>query len=302
MSSMPVNNHNHLIAGGQTFAPEGWFEVNRMVHPKKIFGKPSITMLGVVFDNVNLMEAIACIEAMIVARKPSYVVTANVDFVVQARRDAELRRILNNANLLLCDGTPLVWASHWLGDPLPERVAGSDLVPQLIRVAAKKNHRLFFLGATPEASAQAVANVRAQFPNLEIAHYSPPFRPLNQIDNEEIVRRILAAQPDILLVAFGCPKAEKWMAANFQPLGVPVTIGVGATIDFLAGRVKRAPLWMQCAGLEWVFRLWQEPRRLFKRYATDFWCFGWAMAGEFWRVKFRRRFSKKNSKTTRGTP
>lgn len=246
-------------------------------------------ILGVEFDRVTFTGAMERMEAMIASRRPHYAVTANVDFLVLARRDPELRRILNEAHLTLCDGTPLVWASRLLGHPLPERVAGSDLAPQLLRLAAEKHWRLFFLGATPEANAQAVANVRAQFPNLEIGHYSPPFRPLPGMNHGEIRKRIRAARPDILFVAFGCPKAEKWMAMNYRTLGVPVMIGVGGTIDLLAGRLKRAPGWMQRAGLEWIFRLGQEPRRLFRRYATDLCRFGWAMAAELGRAIFRAR-------------
>ncbi len=120
------------------------------------------------------------------------------------------------------------------------------------------------------------------------------------MDNEEITKQIRAARPDILLVAFGCPKAEKWIAANYRALGVPVTIGVGGTIDFLAGRIKRAPVWMQRAGLEWIFRFWQEPGRLFKRYATDLWHFGCAMIAEICRMKFRARRKPGISKITKG--
>lgn len=219
---------------------------------------------------------------MIASRRPHYIATANVDFLAHAQHDAELRRILLNANLVLCDGTPLVWASRLLGNPLPERVAGSDLMPHLLDAAARKKYRLFFLGATAEANEQAAANVRTQFADVIIAgHYSPPFRPLAEMDNEEIARRIRAARPDILFVAFGCPKAEKWIAMNYRALGVPVTIGVGATIDFLAGRVRRAPVWMRRAGVEWVFRLWQEPRRLFKRYLGDLRIFAMAMFAQF---------------------
>ncbi|HSY17055.1 MAG TPA: WecB/TagA/CpsF family glycosyltransferase [Candidatus Acidoferrales bacterium] len=251
--------------------------------------RPAIAMLGVTFDNLTLSDAMACIEDMVAIREPRYVVTANVDFLVRARGDEDLHRILLDAHLVLCDGTPLVWMSRLLGNPLPERVAGSDLVPALIRMAALNKHRLFFLGATPEANAQAIANVRKQFPAAIVDGYSPPFRPLPEMDNAEIAARIRAAQPDILFVAFGCPKAEKWMAAHFKSLGVPVTIGVGGTIDFLAGRMKRAPLWMQRAGVEWIFRLWQEPGRLFARYATDLWQFTWAMAWQLWRMKIHPR-------------
>jgi N-acetylglucosaminyldiphosphoundecaprenol N-acetyl-beta-D-mannosaminyltransferase len=145
---------------------------------------------------------------------------------------------------------------------------------------------LFFLGGTPEANEAAVANLRSRFPRVNIAgHYSPPFRPLHEMDHAEIARRVRAARPDLLFVSFGCPKAEKWIAMHYLALGVPVTMGVGATIDFLAGRVKRAPLWMQRAGLEWVFRLCQEPRRLFRRYATDLWHFSWGIGAQWWRTR-----------------
>src|SRR5690242_1976963 len=138
-----------------------------------IDGTRRIALFGVVFDPVTFDEALKRIEAMVASRQAHYIATANVDFVVQARRDEELRQILFDAPLVLCDGTPLVWASRLLGNPLPERVAGSDLVPELLRLAARKKYRLFFLGAAPEAGAQAAANVRAQYPDVEVSHYSP---------------------------------------------------------------------------------------------------------------------------------
>lgn len=247
-----------------------------------------VAILGVPFDPVTIDSAIARISDMIGSRRPAYVVTPNVDFLVQARRDAELRRILLEAPLVLCDGKPLVWASRWLGNALPERVAGADLVPRFIALAEQRGFRLFLLGATPEANGRAVARLRERHPGLVIAgHYSPPFRPLDRMDNEEIAGRIRAARPDVVLVSFGCPKQEKWIARNYRTLGVPVCIGVGATIDFLAGQVRRAPRWMQRTGLEWTFRLVQEPRRLFRRYADDLRCFGGAILAQWWRMHRR---------------
>jgi len=257
-------------------------------------------ILGVRFDQVTLAEAVERIDEMVLSAEPHYVVTPNVDFLVQAGRDELLRQILLDAHLVLCDGTPLVWASRWLRNPLPERVAGSDLAPQIIRLAAERNYRLFFLGATPEANAEAVAKVRAQFPSLEISQFSPPFRPLAEMDHEEIGRRIRAAQPHILFAAFGCPKGEKWMAMNYRSLGVPVMVSVGATIDFLAGRVKRAPVWMQRGGVEWVFRLGQEPRRLFRRYAADVWPFAWGITAQWWNQ--RKRSIKLQTSSFREAP
>jgi N-acetylglucosaminyldiphosphoundecaprenol N-acetyl-beta-D-mannosaminyltransferase len=246
--------------------------------PDVPIARAPIAILGVPFDNVTMAEAVEQIEAMIVSRRPHYVVTANVDFLVQARHDVELRHIIAGADLVLCDGTPVAWASRLLGNRLAERVAGADLAPVMIRTAAAKGYRVFFLGATPESTSKAVARLRAQFPGLVIAgHYSPPFRPLLEMDHETIRRHVLAAQPDLVLVAFGCPKQEKWMGMHYRALGVPVTIGVGATIDFLAGQVRRAPVWMQRHGVEWVFRLAQEPRRLFKRYFKDLFGFSWGL-------------------------
>jgi N-acetylglucosaminyldiphosphoundecaprenol N-acetyl-beta-D-mannosaminyltransferase len=229
-----------------------------------------VAILGVPFDHVTIDQAVSRIDAMIASRRPHYVVTANVDFLVQAHRDVELRRILLEADLVLCDGTPLVWASRLLGNPLPERVAGSDLAPGLIRAAAEKGHRLFFLGAAPGVAEEAAVKLRQQYPKLNIVGtYAPPFSNLLEMDHQEIVRRVHEAKPDILMVSFGCPKQEKWIAMHHRTLGVPVAIGVGATIDFLAGRVKRAPDWMRRTGTEWLYRLMQEPKRLYRRYAND---------------------------------
>jgi N-acetylglucosaminyldiphosphoundecaprenol N-acetyl-beta-D-mannosaminyltransferase len=244
-----------------------------------------VAVLGVPFDHVTIDEAIARLEEMIASRRPHYVVTANVDFLVQAHRDVELRRILLEADLVLCDGTPVLWASRWLGNALPERVAGSDLAPALIRAAAEKGHRLFFLGAAPGVAAEAEARLKRQYPKLNIVGtYAPPFSHLLEMDHAEITRRVRDANPDILLVSFGCPKQEKWIAMHHRSLGVPVAIGVGATIDFLAGRVKRAPAWMRVTGTEWLYRLLQEPRRLFRRYASDLAYFLPTLTAQWWRL------------------
>ena len=254
-----------------------------MTSPYKLSASASrhpVAILGVPFDPVTASEAVARIERMIAEGNPHYLVTANVDFLVQARKDIELHRIFLNADLVLCDGTPIVWASRLLGTPLPERVAGADLAPLLIEVAARKGYRLFFLGASTESAQEAVTRLRARYPNLFVDYYSPPFSSLLEMEHEECRRRISAARPDLLFVALGCPKQEKWMAMHYRSMGVPVTIGVGGTIDFLAGRLRRAPVWMQRTGAEWLFRLAQEPRRLLRRYSHDLWSFGWAFLAE----------------------
>ena len=249
-----------------------------------------IVILGVPFDKLTLAEAVAVIEQMIATRQPHYLATANVDFVVQALRDVELRRILYEAHMVLCDGTPLVWATRWLGNPLPERVAGSDLVPELLKVAEQNGYRVFFLGGKEEIIQQALANLKINHPQLQVAgHLSPPFAPLLEMDHAGICQTIRAANPDLLFVSFGCPKQEKWINMNYRALNVPVAVGVGATIDFLAGAVSRAPRWMQQAGLEWIYRLCQEPRRLVRRYGTDLWVFGRAILVQWWQLQARRR-------------
>lgn len=265
---------NEVASAFARFTGPGWI-ANR-VERRSI---APVSILGIPFDPLTMSQAIEAIEQMIASGRPHYIATANVDFLVQSLEDRELRQILLDADLVLCDGTPLLWVSRWLGNPLPERVAGADLVPVLLRAAAEKGYRIFFLGGKPEVAARAVERLRAQYPGIEIAgHYSPPFAPLEKMDNAEIGRRIREAQPHVLLVSFGCPKAEKWISMTYRQLGVPVAMGVGATIDFLAGEVKRAPVWMQRAGLEWVFRFLQEPSRLGPRYGKDLRRFGWAFA------------------------
>src|SRR5689334_18085205 len=160
-----------------------------------------IPILGVPFDKVTMSEAIASVERMIASRQPHYLVTPNVDFVVQAQSDVELRRILFDADLVVCDGTPLAWVSRLFNHPLPERVAGADLVPHLIRIAAEKGYRLFLLGASPESAKTAAENLRRKYPGLAVSFYSPPFKHLLEMNHPEITRRIREAQPDLLLVS-----------------------------------------------------------------------------------------------------
>jgi len=231
---------------------------------------PPIVMMGVPIDRVGMTDTLNIIDQMIASGTPHVLATANVDFLAQVQEDRVLQRILHDADLILCDGTPLLWMSNLLGDPSPERVAGSDLVPLLFDRAVEKNYRVFFLGGREEVIPIAREKILQRWPKLQIAGmYSPPFAPYDEMNHADICRRINEAKPDILLVSFGCPKQEKWVAQNFRQAAVPVAIGVGATIDFLAGTVKRAPVWMRKFGLEWFYRVLQEPKRLAQRYWTD---------------------------------
>lgn len=229
-----------------------------------------VAVLGVPFAPLDTTEAIAAIRDMIRSRRAHQIVTANVDFLVQAHRDAELRRILLDADLVLCDGAPVRWASRWLGNPLPARVAGADLVPALFTSPVGRGLRVFLLGAGPGVAAEAATQIGVRWPEVRVVGtFCPAFGSLLEMNHDEIIREVRTARPDVLLVAFGCPKQEKWIAMHLRALGVPVVIGVGATIDFLAGRVRRAPEWMQRHGLEWLYRLAQEPARLHRRYRTN---------------------------------
>ncbi|MGA3343302.1 MAG: WecB/TagA/CpsF family glycosyltransferase [Terracidiphilus sp.] len=228
---------------------------------------PRVAILGVAVDNLTMEEVLDAVEANIAEGSFHQIATANVDFLMKSIRDEELYETLASCDLVLADGAPLVWASRLLGAGLKERVAGADLVPRLAELSARRGYRLFLLGAEEESSAGTAAWMEKNYPGLCIAgRYCPKHQPLEEMDHEEILKRIEAARPDILLVAFGNPKQEKWLAMHRHRLEVPVCIGVGASFDFLSGKVSRAPLWMQQSGMEWLYRMMQEPSRLAKRY------------------------------------
>ena len=221
-----------------------------------------------VLDNGGVLERL---DQFIQEKRFHQVATANADFVVNAMNDAELRHILRVSDLVTPDGMPLVWASRMLGRTLPERVTGADIVPLLAELAARKGYRIYMLGARPEVAQKAKENLLRTHPTLQIVGcFSPPALSLDDMDTAGLLADIRAASPDILLVAFGNPKQEKWIYRNREGLrDVPVCMGVGGTFDFLAGQTLRAPQWMRTSGLEWLFRLAHEPKRLWKRYMRD---------------------------------
>jgi N-acetylglucosaminyldiphosphoundecaprenol N-acetyl-beta-D-mannosaminyltransferase len=242
-----------------------------------------VVILGVPVDILTTDEALDRVDEMVAAGRATgrvhQVATVNADFVVNALHDPELRRILQRADMTTADGMPIVWGGRLLGAPLPDRVTGVDLIPPLAGRAAERGYSLFLLGARPGVAARAAEKLVARNPGLRIAGVlSPPQSPLVEMD-PGLVAEINAACPDILLVAFGNPKQEKWIAMHAPALRVPVCIGVGGTLDFIAGETRRAPRWMRQRGLEWLFRLAQEPRRLWRRYAHDLASFGTHFAG-----------------------
>ena len=229
-----------------------------------------ISVANVNFHNVTMEEAVTFIVQMAQkTEKPRYVCTGNLDHLVTLEHDAEFRAIYEEADLTLADGKPVVLLSYLTGgEPLRQRVTGSDLFWELARASATTGLRLFFLGGVEDAADEAKAAVLRRYPSAVICGtYCPP-RALFETDAEQIKIRetVQASEADILLVGFGAPKQEKWIAANKDLLSVPVSIGVGGSFEMASGLVRRAPVWMQEAGLEWAHRFAQEPTRLFRRY------------------------------------
>ncbi|MCA9935541.1 MAG: WecB/TagA/CpsF family glycosyltransferase [Anaerolineales bacterium] len=248
-----------------------------------------ILILGVPIDDLTMDEALARVDEFVAngrAQQRSHqIATVNADFVVKALHDPELRGILQEADMATADGMPLVWGARALGLPLEGRVTGADMVPALAERAAQKGYSLYFLGAAPGVAARAAEILQAQHPGLQIAGVlSPPKSTVLEMDTA-VLDDIRAAQPDILLVAFGNPKQEKWIAMHRHDLPVPVMIGVGGTFDFIAGKTRRAPEWMQKSGLEWLFRLANEPRRLWKRYVVDMAGFSSFFVRQWWLMR-----------------
>lgn len=229
-----------------------------------------ISIANVAFDNVTMKEAVNRIVQM--AQKtdtPRYVCTGNLDHLVTLSRDTHFQRIYADADLVLADGAPVVWLSRLSSaQPLRERVTGSDLFWELARASEHSGVRLFFLGGKPGATELAAKAVRERHPGAQICgSYCPPFEEFDtDAEQDRIHAAIRAAQPDILMVGLGAPKQEKWIHAHKDVVGVPVSIGVGGTFEMAGGVVRRAPLWMQQAGMEWAYRFSQEPTRLWKRY------------------------------------
>jgi N-acetylglucosaminyldiphosphoundecaprenol N-acetyl-beta-D-mannosaminyltransferase len=237
-----------------------------------------VSMFGCRIDALRMPQAVERVFEWITAASGQcrYVVTPNVDHVVQLQHDERLRRAYDDASLVIADGMPVVWASRLLRRPLPERITGADLVPALFSAAPTDSRlKVYLLGAGPGVADRAATKIVSRWPAVEICgSYSPPFGfEKDPAENEAILARISAARPDVLVVGLGAPKQELWVHAHQHKIDASVALCVGATIDFLAAEKKRAPLWMRRTGLEWLHRLSTEPRRLFARYLKDAWTF-----------------------------
>ena len=227
--------------------------------------------LNIEVDNITLDNAIKIIDRYASDKKPRYVVTPNVDHIIKLEEDIEFQNVYKNADLILTDGMPLIWISKLLKDPIIEKVSGSDLFPKVCELASEKGYKVFLLGAAEGVAEKAATNLKNKYKGLNIVGtYSPSY---GFEKNEQEVRLIIdiikTSNPDILAVGLGAPKQEKFLYKYKEELNIPISLGIGASIDFEAGNIKRAPKWMQKSGLEWFYRLCKEPKRMYKRYLID---------------------------------
>jgi len=269
--------------------------------------RETIVILGIPVDNLDMDETVerifAIVEASLKDGKARQVATVNVDFLVNTLswrlsrfRHPELINILRQADLVTPDGMPIIWTSRMLGTPLKERVTGADLVPKLAEMAARKGKSIYFLGGRGDVGSRAAQLLQERFPDLGVAGAESPFVRIEgdalaqeTLKDQEIVERINRSGADILLIGFGNPKQEVWFERNRGRLRVPVSIGIGGTYEFIVGSVARAPQWMQKTGLEWIFRIAQDPKRLWKRYFVGFFKFGLMILPAIAYYKFKRR-------------
>lgn len=259
------------IAGSVAGQEEGLALDLLPLPPQSPTARDCADIMGVLIDRTRRDQVISYVDSFVQSGRPHQIVTVNVDFLNIAHRDRSFVQLLNDAALAVPDGMPLVWVSQIVGRRLPERITGTDLLCDCAALAARKGYRLFLLGAAPGVADAAADLLSERYPGLAVVGtYSPPecgeFTPQ---ENAKIVELVRAARPEMLFVALGTPKQEKWIYQNLQDLGVPVCIGVGGVFNFITGRIPRAPQPLQRAGLEWLFRLLLEPRRLWRRYLVD---------------------------------
>lgn len=236
---------------------------------------PLLTLGHARIHRFTFKEAVERIIALTESGRGHFVVTPNADHVVRLEKDRDYQKIIATAHVVLADGMPLVWASRILRQPLPERITGADLLPALCAAAADADKSVFFLGGLLGEADEAARRLSLRYPGLKVAGtYCPPFGFENDPQENQCILKILnEKKPDLVFVGVGSPKQEKWIDRYRHEINAGVFLGVGMSIGFAAGTHKRAPVWMQKTGLEWVHRLCIEPGRLAKRYASDFYIF-----------------------------
>lgn len=229
-----------------------------------------VNVLGVGISVLNLPTALQAIAEALAARRKGYICVTGVHGVSEAQRDPELRRILNRSFLNTPDGMPMVWLGRLRGHREMSRVYGPDLMALVFEFTRQHGYTHFFYGGAPGVAEELKHRMESRYPGVRVVGvFTPPFRPLNPEEEAALERSLAEAKPDIVWVGLSTPKQEKFMAEYGPRLQATLFFGVGAAFDFFAGRVKQAPRWMQRTGLEWVFRMYCEPRRLWKRYLKN---------------------------------
>lgn len=254
-------------------------------------------VLGCAVDNLSMAETLDRVGEMIDSGRPHQHVVVNADKIVKAARDPALARIIEQCDLINADGMPVVWASRLLGQPLKERVTGVDLFFRLLERAAQRGWRVYFLGARQEVLQEVVQRALQRHPDLLVAGARNGYWTADQ--EPGVVDEIRRARADILFVAISSPRKEEFLAAHQATLRVPFAMGVGGTFDVMAGRVSRAPLWMQRSGLEWFHRFLQEPRRMFRRYFIEDMAIFPMIAREAW-ARHRRGVPRASAEVVQG--
>jgi N-acetylglucosaminyldiphosphoundecaprenol N-acetyl-beta-D-mannosaminyltransferase len=225
-----------------------------------------VRLLDTPLDPVTLEDTLALVKRYAATKRPHQIVTLNVDLIKIAGENERFRSVVHAAELSIADGKPLLWAARWTGQMLPARITGTDLVLGAAKLAAERGESMFFLGAAEGVAAQAAAALQAIYPDLKITCYSPPMGAFANEENRRMVDMIRASGATYLFVALGSPRGQIWIDGHLDELDVPVCAEIGGVFNFLAGTVKRAPGWVQNCGMEWLYRIGQEPRRLWRRY------------------------------------
>ena len=242
-------------------------DFDRTALPQSPWRGERASVLGVNVSAIDMDDCIATIEGWIRDGRSHYVCISGVHGVIESQSDEELRAIHNAAGLVTPDGMPLVWMARWLGHKRTRRVYGPDLMSRLSALSPSRGYRHFYYGGGEGLGERLKQALSRAFPGLDVVGtITPPFRALTPAEDDAVVAKINVAQPDIVWVGLSTPKQERWMASHISRLDARVLIGVGAAFDFLAGDKRQAPPWMQRNGLEWLFRLATEPRRLWRRY------------------------------------
>ncbi len=240
---------------------------------------PKVNILGTHINSIRHLDLLEELTQVIVnwkintegSRSTTQVCITPVNSILAAHKELKIQAIYNAAEWVICDGVPVRWAASFLGTPIVERITGLDLLPDLVDLAHKKSFSLFLLGASPGISEQLKLKIEAEYPNCQVKGiYAPPFMTtFSETENKKMLDAVNQSKADILLVSLTAPKQDIWIAEHKHLLQIPLAVGIGGAFEVMLGKMQRAPKWMQSAGLEWLYRLVQEPRRMYRRYLIE---------------------------------